>query len=234
MNTTGELPIKLVVATQLSQERFFAESLTAVSMRANLHASPVELRLYSDNSMGLSEVYNDAIEASIEEDAILVFAHDDVLISDYFWAERVRAGLEDFELLGVVGNTRRSPKQAGWIMLDKLGTLDEFEHLSGAIGQGSSFPPEKLDHFGTPGLECKLLDGVFLAISTATLRTSKLRFDPQFRFHFYDLDLCRSAEILNIKMGTMPLSLVHKSWGNLDQEWLSAYQNYLHKWGEAQ
>jgi hypothetical protein len=129
MNKFDELPIKLVVATQLSQERFFSDSLTAQSMRACIHSSPVELRLYAENSRGLPEVYNNAIESCIDEDVILVFAHDDVLICDYFWAERVRVGLQNFELVGIVGNTRRSPKQAGWIMLDTSGALDNFEHL---------------------------------------------------------------------------------------------------------
>ncbi len=232
MNTTQELPIRLVVATQLSQTDFFSQSATAQTVRAFIESSPVEVRLYSENQKGLCEIYNDAIDSSIEEDVILVFAHDDVLISDFFWTEKVRSGLKTFDLVGVVGNQRRLPKQPGWIMVDTQGNLDERQYLSGSMGQGHSFPPERLDVFGPTGLECKLLDGVFLAISTPTLRSSKLRFDNRFQFHFYDLDFCRSAELLNLKMGTIALSLVHQSLGKLDQQWVTAYQNYLAKWGE--
>lgn len=233
MNTSHELPIQLIAATPLSQKQFFSSSLLAQSISTFIHTSPVDLKLYAENSRGLSEVYNDAIQSSLEEDVILVFAHDDVMIGDYFWSQRVREGLKNFDLVGVVGNTRRRPKQPGWIMVDTLGNLDDFSCLSGAMGQGTSFPPEKLDHFGPPGLRCKLLDGVFLAISTSTLRQSRLRFDPLFKFHFYDLDFCRSADALDLKMGTIALSLVHQSLGHLDQTWFDSYQIYLHKWGEV-
>jgi len=109
---------------------------------------------------------------------------------------------------------------------------EEKRYLSGAIGQGIQFPPERLDVFGPSGVECKLLDGVFLATTTTTLRKSKVRFDPRFGFHFYDLDFCRSAEQSGLTMGTISLSLVHASGGRLSQAWREAYQVYIQKWGD--
>jgi GT2 family glycosyltransferase len=75
------------------------------------------------------------------------------------------------------------------------------------------------------------MDGVFFAATSAKLKESKLRFDPQFSFHFYDMDFCRSAESLGVKMGTIPLSLIHESYGSMDNQWYDAYRAYLQKWG---
>ena len=159
-----------------------------------------------------------------------MFVHDDVLISDLFWAERVRDGLGQFDVVGVAGNRRRAAGQPGWVMVDLDGRLEAPEHLSGAIGQGDTFPPERVDVFGPSGQACRLLDGVFLAADSRMLHRTGLRFDERFTFDFYDLDLCRSAEVLGLSMGTIPLSLVHASLGTLDGDWHEAYRRYLAKW----
>jgi GT2 family glycosyltransferase len=153
------------------------------------------------------------------------------MIADYFWTERVRAGLRQFDAVGVVGNVRRVPGQASWIIVDpSTGRQDDYSNLSGAIGQGDQFPPGRLYAFGPVGRRCKLLDGVFLAANSETLLKAGLRFDSAFSFHFYDMDFCRSAERLDLKIGTIPLALVHASMGSLDQRWLDAYRRYLQKW----
>ena len=222
--------IRVVCATRLSQDGFM-NSATGRSLMVARETSNVQLRLTINNSDGLSDVYNKAIEESLNEDISLVFIHDDVWICDYYWAERVQRGLKEFDVIGVVGNTRRQESQPGWILADLDGKLDDQTFLSGAIGQGRSFPPDRLDYFGPHGLECKLMDGVFLAVSSKTLNNTNLRFDGSFKFHFYDLDFCRSAEFLGLRMGTIPLSLIHESYGNIASEWHTAYKQYLDKWG---
>lgn len=224
--------VQVVVATRLGKDRFFSESSTGLSL-ANFQAtSRVRVRLFYENLLGLSEIYNTAIEEVINEDVTLVFVHDDVVFTDFFWTDRVLSGLSEFDLVGVVGNTRRSHNQASWIIRSDR-SLDDRKYLSGAIGQDEkgSFPPKRLDVFGPSGLECKLLDGVFLAIRSCTLRESGLRFDPQFKFHFYDMDFCRAAESRKLKLGTIPLSVIHKSYGQLNSEWHDSYKKYLAKWG---
>jgi GT2 family glycosyltransferase len=229
---SSELPIRVVCATRLRREEFFGNSPTGRSLAALRITSPIELALYATNTAGLGEVYNQAIEQCAAQPRILVFVHDDCLIADFYWAERVRQGLREFEIVGVVGNRRRVPRQRSWIILDSSGRQDDPINLSGAVGQGLHFPPQRLDVFGAARLECKLLDGVFLASSSETLHARGLRFDPRFSFHFYDMDFCRSAEQLGCRMGTIPLSLVHASEGALDDAWMSAYRAYLAKWSE--
>jgi GT2 family glycosyltransferase len=222
--------IRVVCATRLPQKAFLTQSLTGFSLRAFVPASPIELTLFPENQRGLAEVYNMAIERFLNEDSILVFVHDDVLFMDYHWSEVVRAGLNAFGIVGVVGNIRRQRNQPGWVVTDLRGTLDDYAFLSGSVGQGNAFPPERLDVFGPVGRECKLMDGLFLAVETETLRRTGLRFDPQFKFHFYDVDFCREAERLGVSMGTIPLAVSHGSSGPLSKAWKETYPAYLDKW----
>ena len=79
-----------------------------------------------------------------------------------------------------------------------------------------------------------LLDGVMMAIRSQILIDRDLRFDPQFKFHFYDLDFCRQAELRHIRMGTWAISVVHASAGALGvDDWRASYRDYLVKYGET-
>ena len=226
-----QLPIRIICATKCSESDFI-NTYTGISLFAFSKTSEFDLRVFFENKKGLPEVYNIAIEEAINSPAILVFIHDDVLISDYFWTNRIINSLNHFDVIGVVGNTKRISKQPGWIMLDLEGNIAEKSLLSGSIGQGNAFPPNQFDYFGPAGLECKLMDGVFLAASSVLLIKHKLRFDPQFKFHFYDIDFCRSIEQAGLKMGTTDISLLHQSYGQLTDEWLDSYNLYLEKWGD--
>lgn len=162
-----------------------------------------------------------------------IFSHDDVHILDFYWMHAILNGLNHFGIVGVAGNVRRVPKQPSWALLDLNFTWDTPDNLSGVVGHGTGFPPEALNFFGPPFQEVKLLDGLMLGVLSETLVKSGLRFDEQFLFHFYDLDLCRQAEELGVSMGTTPISLIHESGGGFDSDgWRNSYADYLKKWGE--
>jgi GT2 family glycosyltransferase len=195
----------------------------------------IELRLFANNAEGLAGLYNTAIEEARSDPAILMFVHDDVYLTDYYWSEHLHRALESFELVGLAGNRRRVPGQASWMYLDGRFTCDNFDNLSGVLGHGESFPNLKeLSVYGEPGQEVKLLDGVLMAARSQLLIERNLRFDPRFQFHFYDIDFCRQAEMRNVRMGTWAISVVHASAGRLGSEsWHAAYAEYLAKYGEA-
>jgi hypothetical protein len=182
---------------------------------------------------GLPEVYNAAIEKLKNEQSLMVFAHDDIHILDFYWIHSILNGLNHFGIVGVAGNRRRVAGQPSWAFIDQKLKLDDPENLSGIIGHGTGFPLPALDIFGPPFQEVKLLDGVFLAAFSETLIKNHMRFDEKFKFHFYDMDFCRQAEIRAITMGTIPLSLVHESGGSFGSvNWKNSYANYLTKWGQ--
>lgn len=226
------IKIKFVVATRQSKEQFWNNAATGVSLKLFL-GPHLEVALYPENNNGLSEIYNKEIERSKHDPCLLIFAHDDLHILDFFWIQQIFNGLSHFGIVGVAGNKRRIPFQPAWAFLDEKLTWDRPENLSGVVAHGVSFPPSNISNFGPPFQEVKLLDGLILAVFSETLIQNHTRFDEKFKFHFYDMDFCRQAEIRGISMGTIPLSLIHQSGGNFGSEdWKSAYQKYLQKWGQ--
>lgn len=224
---------RFVCATRLDRERFLSEALLGKS-RVFYELEIAELRLFERNHRPLPEVYNEAIEEAKEDPAILVFIHDDVCLLDYYWPEHLNEALQKFDIVGLAGNQRRLPKQPSWYFMDEKFTPEFSDFGSGRICHSKSFPPERIDFFGQPGVPVKLLDGVLLAVDSRVLWEKGLRFDEQYSFHFYDMDFCRTAELLGLSMGTATVSILHGSVGSLNNdEWRANYLRYLKKWGEV-
>ena len=223
------LPIRLVCATRHDLNDFGNTMLGQ-----SFHASDFEMLLAITNTRSITEVFNEAIEFSKDNPAILVFVHDDVLITDFFWDKTVRLGLDKFDIVGLAGTTRRNPKQCGWALLTKdPDTYEESQYLSGVVSHGTTFPPQNIGNFGEVGKTCVLMDGLFLATYSRTLIDNNLRFDERFKFHFYDLDFCRQAEEKQLTMGTIPVTVVHGSVNKpYGQDWYEMYDDYLNKWKE--
>lgn len=221
--------IRFVVATQKSKAEFFAHTLLGKCLQ--LHVGLYELDLYDFNKDGLPKIYNNSIDSSKKSPAILVFIHDDVFITDFFWAEHIFSSLSKFDIIGVAGNKRRMPNQPSWAFTDYNYTWDSPENLSGVVGYGNNFIPTNISRFGPVGQEVKLLDGVFLACNSSFLNSKNLRFDERFDFLFYDLDFCREAEKVLAKMGTSSVSIIHESTGNFyTPQWFAAKDKYFEKW----
>jgi GT2 family glycosyltransferase len=200
----------------------------------SLYQSPfVEVQLFPENKVGLSTVYNQAIDYCSKEPCVLVFAHDDLYLLDFYWINSIMSGLQHFGIVGCAGNKRRQPFQPSWAFKNDQFEWDDPENLSGIVAHGKSIPIEGLSIFGPPLQEVKLMDGLLLAAYSETLIKNKLHFDEQFKFHFYDMDFCRQAEVKGVTMGTIPLSLMHESGGNFSSEaWKQGYQKYIQKWKE--
>lgn len=224
--------VKFVVATRSSAADFYTKTATGRSLA--LYKFPfMDVCLFAENTTGLPTLYNSVIQKTAQAPCTLIFAHDDLHLLDFYWMDHIVNGLKQFQILGLAGNTRRLPRQPGWAFIDERFTWDDPQYLSGVVGHGTGFPPRQLGVFGPAGQRVKLLDGLFLAAHSTTFTNTGLAFDERFAFHFYDMDLCRQAEALNISCGTWPISLIHESGGNFTSEaWKTAYAAYLAKWGE--
>ncbi|MCX5541451.1 tetratricopeptide repeat protein [Paraburkholderia sp. CNPSo 3076] len=224
-------PIRLVCGTRSSREEFATATALGRSLNLYAHLANVELQLFDSNTRGLPSIYNAAIDDAKQNPAVLVFIHDDVWLNDFFWTERIRESLVRFDVVGLAGNRRRMPRQPSWAFTPDM-QWDERQHLSGIVGHGKGFPCE-VTNFGPSGQECKLLDGLLMVADSDTLSRSGLRFDEQFKFHFYDLDFCRAAELKGLSMGTWPIGVVHESGGAFSTpSWTEGYEQYLRKYGE--
>ncbi|MEY3998078.1 MAG: hypothetical protein RLY60_890, partial [Pseudomonadota bacterium] len=94
-------PIVVVVATRHTEPEFHTQTATGKSLQL-IKSERVSLKLFPENSTGLPALYNSVIDAYLDEDVILVFAHDDLHFLDLFWPERFDQGLSEFDLVGVV------------------------------------------------------------------------------------------------------------------------------------
>src|SRR5271170_4113842 len=111
-----QVKFRIVCATRASRESFSAH--TALGRSLKLYPFPfVELRLFADNAVGLSGLYNASLREAAADPAILVFVHDDVHLLDFFWPDHLLEGLRAFDVVGVAGNRRRVPCQPSWRFL---------------------------------------------------------------------------------------------------------------------
>lgn len=223
---------RFVVATRENRANFFERTATGRSLSL-YNSYPIELDLYDLNTEGLPTIYNRSIEKAKINPAILIFAHDDLYLVDFFWAPQILNALTQFDIIGVAGNKRRLPKQPSWFFVDDSFKPDNPSNFSGIVGHGKGFPPRNLSTYGPPCQEVTLLDGLFLVCKSSILEQHNIRFDERFDFHFYDLDFCRQAEQKGLRMGTWNISLIHESGGNFNSpQWHSAKKQYFDKWGD--
>ena len=221
--------VQLVSATRLEEAPFWNDTLLGRSLRQTQHRQLVA-RICFANRDPLAIHYNAAIDAA-PAGAVLVFCHDDLDLGPDPLGPELEAALARFDLVGVAGNQRHQSGQIAWWLDPRSGGWDH-PFLSGALRHGT-LERSQLDVFGPAPMPVQLLDGVFLAARADTLRRSGVRFDPCFAFHYYDLDLCRSARRAGLSLGTWPLALLHASGG---EPWGTAWDDlqraYLRKWGE--
>ncbi len=224
--------ITLVSATRFSEEEFWSCSALGQSLsRKDCQDEGITLDIHFLNSKGLPDIYNHAIERSKGD--VLVFVHDDVWIDDPRFFDEIRKGLDEFDIIGVAGNRRCLPQQPSWAFIDAEFTWDSPEYLSGAVAHGQT-SHGSVTRYGSTPARCELLDGVLLAARRSALVDNDVRFDPQFEFHFYDLDFCRSASSKGLKLGTWNIRITHQSGGAFGSPgWREMYSLYLSKWDSA-
>lgn len=226
---------EIVSATRMPPADFWSKSALGLSLSRLIgKRKDLRARIAFANRKGLPEVYNSRILAKDCADAI-AFVHDDVWIEDSDFVERVLEGLERYNVIGVAGCRRRRPFQPSWAF-DDFGILNPVSRteLSGSIAHGPTSPGRRII-FGEWPLECELLDGVFLAADVAALKRHNVLFDPQFKFHFYDMDFCRSVRANALSMGTWPVNLTHQSKGAFGTDsWSEQYRHYLAKWEQLE
>jgi hypothetical protein len=214
---------EIVSATRQTEVEFAKRPLG--QSLARLHNAEIVASIAYANTRGLPEVYNARIMDSTAD--VLVFVHDDVWITDNFLQLRIIEGLEKYDVVGVAGSKSLAPRQLLWWKADR-------SSWSGCVAHGAQ-PLGRVDWFGTFG-PCELMDGVLLAVR----REHATMFDPQFDFHFYDLDFCRSARSMGLKLGTWPISITHAKpvgtvegdMGVFDESWKRNAARYLAKWRE--
>ena len=179
-------------------------------------------------SSGLPFLYNQAAETAASEGRILITVHDDLAIVDlYFW-EKIALALDEFSVVGLCGcQTPENEAHTAWFSSTAI--------PSGQIGTCLKDSEEavltcNLASFGQSPCKSVEMDGVFLAFDPAKVPT---RFDPDFRYHHYDVDFTLRAHRGGYRCGTWPIFTVHVSNsgdGYQSRSWRDSSEIFIEKW----
>ena len=219
------MTLRLISASRLDQAAFAEQSLLGQSLQHPAHAD-LPRTIQTCNSTGLPELYNQALHNCSED--ILLFCHDDLALPSEPLEPLVRPQLERFAIAGLCGNTRDQghlswhwrPNGEGW----------DFPYLRGAISTLAD-STKRRDVFGTNNSPVQLIDGVLIAVQRQQLLDHGVGFDSRFQFHFYDLDLCRTARRQGLTIGVIRLDCIHASGGDYGSAaWREEAERFCQKW----
>lgn len=228
------LMLTLVCATTQMPEHFERGTLLGRSLRQFPKALRPRLFLVAGNrgpkALGLPEIYNQAIR-QLPQSGIVAFVHDDLYVHDWFLQFRLEQALRYFDLVGLTGEGDPGPEQGSWYFDRRVDGRWYWSQRrpSGFLNHFDPALTAPSDYGPTPR-RSMVLDGVFLAMKLETIKRTGLEFDPQFRFHSYDIDFCRSALELGLSLGTWPIACTHASPGRHDSQWEEAVSRYQTKW----
>lgn len=190
----------------------------------------IECVWISNNNKGLSEIYNSVLEKYQNEYKYIHFVHSDVQILDDW--DRLCDDIEsrpDWMITGVAGVSKIEIKYPS--LWNCMGDPKNFK------GSLHHITEDGKQYFSTPcGLrpaQTVLLDGVYLCINTQLYTNYHIKFDEQFTFHHYDLDISLQTVKAGLKIGVGNFNIAHKSHGlkSLDNElWQSSNDKFLKKW----
>lgn len=195
----------------------------------------VSLDITYGNTLGLSELYNRKIEEYLNSDfTFLVFCHDDVYLDDHNLATKLHLARIQFgfDIIGLAGGS--SPKIASPTLWHLM--CDKKTHR-GAVSH-PTFDRSSLSvtTYGKNPAPVDIIDGVFMAVNVSAIKASNWRFNPNYRFHHYDLASCLDAKRIGMTTGVYPIHVVHSSIGlgsYEDPEWKRSDAAFLNEFGAS-
>jgi hypothetical protein len=209
-----------VVATQYSEKDFWEKSQIAFFLDKSGYKH--NSYIVYENKEGLSKTYNNFITEK-NHNKRLIFVHDDVIIEDLFWQEKLTLAFEKYDIVGLAGSKKcdLSSSIFAWHLMCPKEEL---------VGEVSHAHQKKIwtTVFGPTESRALILDGLFLAVDVKKLLETNTRFDENFNFHHYDITFCLNANKNKLKMGVYPIRVVHFGLGDSmnSQEWQESAKKF--------
>jgi GT2 family glycosyltransferase len=230
--------VRIVTVTARNQVEFWGMTLLGQSLRLFPKKPGLEVSVLLENSgrrrRGLAALYNTFFQSGFAGE-ILLFVHDDVYVHDWHLSQRLNDAAAEYDVVGLAGNTQPDYDEPSWALAWNRARhprgWQPLEYFSGVVAHivgGRTV----LSEYGPAPRDCGLLDGLLLAVDADRALETGVRFDPQFEFHFYDLDFCRTCHANGMRIGTWPIAVTHGSPGDFaSPEWKASRDRYLRKWG---
>jgi hypothetical protein len=194
-----------VIATQYSQIDFWNKSQIAIFLEKEGLTN--NCSIVYENKEGLPKVYNKFINQSYL-DKHIIFVHDDVLIEDLFWKEKLDISFQKYDIVGLAGSKKCDlSKPPAWhLMSDREDYCGEVAHCHEKRVWTTCFGPTES--------RVLVMDGLFIAVNVHNLMKTVTRFDENFDFHHYDISFCLRANRNKLKMAVAPIRVVHFGLGD--------------------
>jgi hypothetical protein len=194
-----------VIATQKSQKEF--EKNSQMSLFLDKSDNKSISKILFENKLGLPKLYNSFLTKENKNKRI-IFVHDDVLIEDLFWREKLDIAFEKFDIVGLAGSKKCDlSKPPAWhLMSNKQDHVGEVAHSHDKVSWTTCFGPTNS--------RALILDGLFLAVNVNRLIETKTFFDERFSFHHYDITFCLKANQNKLKLGVAPIKVTHFGLGD--------------------
>jgi len=223
--------LHIVSCTKKTEKDFEKTPLGFTGSRlGKIFGDDITFNIFTENTRGLCECYNEAIGKAISDDmdenTSFIFVHDDVFIEDLSIDNKLEDAFKEADIIGMAGATK-------WHLQYPTTWHNTKCEWSGVVPHCIN-DEYRTVYFGDYSKNCIVLDGLFLACKLKTLKDSGLRFDNRLKFHHYDIDFCLSAKKLGLYMTTAPLWVVHCSegeWRN-DPVWEASHKVMMEKWAK--
>lgn len=170
-------------------------------------------RYENKNQFSLTEIYNQALDEHTEDDAILVFCHNDISFDTKNWGVNLlnKFNNSKYDIIGVAGTDLLLESGVWW---------GSRPNMFGIVNHENPFRKWTTE-FSNPIKGIKdvvVLDGLFFGVNPHTIET---KFDTDFKgFHFYEISFCMSNYIAGCNIGiTTDIRLTHRSVGITNSEW---------------
>ena len=175
--------------------------------------SEFDMKIIVDNKKGLSEIYNSFITEEYKNNIIL-FIHDDVEINDLFLVETLNKS--PYTVSGLAGSKTfdlSKDKFAWHICCERKDMMGEVSHKKDDNIWTTAFGPTKG--------RVLIIDGLFIAVNIEEILKTNARFDENFKFHHYDIAFCLNCNKNKVKVGVLPINVIHHGLGDsmMTQEW---------------
>lgn len=221
--------MKTVVAS-CTQSKNKEDTLIYKSYHVNLAKTCTELIIKAENTTGLSEQYNNFLNTYKNTDTEwLVLVHDDVYIDDGRMVEKLKeARKHNYDIVGLAGC--RDPRIVQYnlwhIMADKT-------KLHGIVCHPCNRDQIMSTCFGPTPSRVAIIDGLFMAVHIPSVKENAWKFNENYRFHHYDISSCIDANKHKLRIGVMPINVIHtspglqsveeKSWSDSNKRFITEY-----------
>ena len=197
-----------IVATPKSREDFEKKSQMAFFLDKMTTIKNTHYNIIFDNKEGLPKIYNQFLTDEYK-DKKLIFVHDDVIIDDLFWEEKLTIAFEKYDIVGLAGSKKcnlASTVPAWHLMCNREDMVGEVAH--------SKDKKSWTTVFGPTDSRALILDGLFISVNVKRLLETNTKFDENFTFHHYDISFCLRANQNRLKMGVYPIKVTHFGLGD--------------------